>query len=361
VRTYRTTTGWKARTLVRDYDGRTRQLERNAATRAGAEAALKIAVRDRGRVGVYSELTPDTRVKDVAESWFHAALDHVAQTTRQAYRDRLDQQVIPGLGQLRLRELSTGTVHRHLREVELRHGYGVAKMTRTVLSGLCGWAVRQDAIERNPVREAGAVRVTTRKPTRSMTAAQVRQLRALLTYDEKAIERDVPDLIGMLVATGMRIGEATALMWADVDLETRTVNVVATVVRLKGTGVFRKEETKSDAGHRRLELPPWCVEMLRARTATEELVFPAVKGGLRDPSNTQADLRDALQRAGFEWATSHTLRKTVATLMDQAGLSARAAADQLGHAKPSMTQDVYMGRRLATTGAAAVLEQLDVA
>lgn len=79
---------------------------------------------------------------------------------------------------------------------------------------------------------------------------------------------------------------------------------------------------------------------------------------MRDPSNTQADLRDALERAGFGWATPHTLRKTVTTLMDQAGLSARAAADQLGHAKASMTQDVYIGRRIAVTGAAEVLGSL---
>jgi hypothetical protein len=49
---------------------------------------------------------------------------------------------------------------------------------------------------------------------------------------------------------------------------------------------------------------------------------------------------------------------SVATLMDQAGLSARGAADQLGHAKPSMTTDVYFGRAIADTGAADVLESL---
>jgi integrase len=51
-------------------------------------------------------------------------------------------------------------------------------------------------------------------------------------------------------------------------------------------------------------------------------------------------------------------RKTVATLMDMAGLSARAAADQLGHAKVSMTQDNYMGRHVARTGAATVMESI---
>jgi integrase len=45
--------------------------------------------------------------------------------------------------------------------------------------------------------------------------------------------------------------------------------------------------------------------------------------------------------------------------MDDAGLSARAAADQLGHAKASMTQDRYFGRRVRATGGAAVLEALE--
>jgi integrase len=87
-------------------------------------------------------------------------------------------------------------------------------------------------------------------------------------------------------------------------------------------------------------------------------VFPAALGGWRDPSNTQADLRDAFITAGFDTVTSHVFRKTVATLMDHAGLSARAAADQLGHANTSMTTDVYFGRKVLVTGAAAVLEAL---
>ncbi len=68
---------------------------------------------------------------------------------------------------------------------------------------------------------------------------------------------------------------------------------------------------------------------------------------------------NVFERAGYPGITSHTFRRTVATLMDEAGLSARAAADQLGHAKISMTQDHYFGRPVAPTGAARVLEALD--
>jgi integrase len=138
------------------------------------------------------------------------------------------------------------------------------------------------------------------------------------------------------------------------------------VVRVKGAGLVLKWRTKSRSGFRALELPRWAVEVLRARRARVpanewNVVFTAPLGGLRDPSNTQADLRVIFAAAGYPWVTSHVYRKTVATLMDEAGLSARAAADQLGHAKVSMTQDNYFGRKVARTGAAAVLEEIATA
>jgi integrase len=89
------------------------------------------------------------------------------------------------------------------------------------------------------------------------------------------------------------------------------------------------------------------------------VVFTAPLGGLRDPSNTQADLRVVFADAGYPRVTSHVYRKTVATLMDAADLNARQAADQLGHAKVSMTQDNYFGRKVARTGATEVLAIFD--
>jgi integrase len=101
--------------------------------------------------------------------------------------------------------------------------------------------------------------------------------------------------------------------------------------------------------------------MLRLRrntfgAAPDHYVFPSPKGMLRDPSNTAADLKDAFRLAGFEWATSHVLRKTVASLLDAGGRSARDIADQLGHARPSITMDRYMGRKTVTGHNAKVLE-----
>jgi integrase len=122
-----------------------------------------------------------------------------------------------------------------------------------------------------------------------------------------------------MLATGLRIGEALAVTWSDVDLDAGTVEVDWKLQRIKGEGLRR-------------------VQRLTSR-----------------------DLREARDAAGFGWVTSHVFRKTCATILDEAGLSARDVADQLGHAMPSMTQDVYMGRKIANLRAAAALEALEAA
>lgn len=266
---------------------------------------------------------------------------------------------------MRVRELSVGLVDRHLNAIKTAHGAAVAKMTKSVLSGMCGLACRHNALASNPCRDVSRISSQPSKSPTSLTADEVRQLHEWLAADAVSVARDLPDLVMLLAATGLRIGEALGLRWSDVDLNHRTLSVTGTVVRLRPGGLVVKPSTKSVAGQRILELPTWAARMLQHRSTErpqlrwDDPVFPAVRsGGLRDPSNTLKMLRRAFGDAGFEGVTSHQFRKTVGTMMDDAGLSARKTADQLGHSKPSMTQDRYLARKARATGAAEVLEDL---
>jgi Phage integrase central domain len=93
----------------------------------------------------------DTKIAVLAEVWFAeiSGQDRSPGTLR-AYRDRLDRQVIPALGSLRVRELSTGMVDRHLRAVRDRHGAAMAKLCRTVFREWLG--SRPDMMHSNTTR-----------------------------------------------------------------------------------------------------------------------------------------------------------------------------------------------------------------
>ena len=86
-------------------------------------------------------------------------------------------------------------------------------------------------------------------------------------------------------------------------------------------------------------------------------VFADSKAGYRD--NGSRAFREVRAGTGFDWVKPHTYRKTVATLLDGSGATARMIADQLGHSRVSMTQDVYLGRRSVDPSVAQALEGFD--
>lgn len=368
IRTYSSGEGkakrWRAVTKFRDFDGVTRQAERTGRSAAAAETALKAALMTSRRTGRSAELTAADRFEKAAEMWLSDVRGLVqagkrSPGTLEAYEGHLNRHVLPAFRGVRLGEVTVPLIDRFLVTLRRTVGWSTAKSCRSVLSGILGLAVRYGVLASNPIRDAMRVEGRPTRSPRALTRDERRALFKALAGDPVAQRHDLLDLTRFLLATGQRIGECLAVAWVDLDLDLARVEVNHTVIRVAGHGLIRKD-TKSSAGERTLILPSWAVADLRLRHAKgvtlEDPLFPDSLGGLRDPSNTRRALRQALDRAGFDWVTSHNFRKTTATLLDDAGLSARLIADQLGHARPSMTQDVYMGRRAVDQRAADALE-----
>jgi integrase len=138
------------------------------------------------------------------------------------------------------------------------------------------------------------------------------------------------------------------------------VDVCWRLVRRTGVGLLRLPSTKSGKrGERLIPLPKWAITMLKRRRlaipADVQPVFPDTLGGWRDPSNVRRVWREVRDKAQMDGMVSHTLRKTVASFLDNSDVSARKISDQLGHARVGMTQDRYLGRKLTDRQAADVL------
>lgn len=352
---------WLAVARFRDFDGRTRVVTRRGPTGARAEARLRESFRERLEGSGAASISADTRLAALVPLYLDTLRAKGREaSTLEAYEDSLRLHVVPALGALRLREISVSGADRFLRAITKNSGPGQAKRCRTVLSGMLAMAVRDDAIRSNPVRETSEIALRS-KPARSLTLAEVAALRQGIRADHKAVRHDLPALVDFMLGTGMRIGEAIAVTWGDLDFERGTVALSGIIVRVRGEGVIRKPKAKSAAGWRTLHLPYWLVAQLRARPRVEnewDAVFLSPRGMLRDKSNTSKALHTALDPLGFDWVTTHTFRKTAATLMDAQGLTVREIADQLGHARVSITQDTYFGRSMGPERARAALAGL---
>ena len=354
-----------ATAYLRNAQGVRKRMEATGDTKAAARRLLLKKIEEAVGAGG-AGYTRQTTFRDVSVDWLRSLDDLVAAGRRSPrtvslYRHVLERHLLPGLGALRLSELTAARMDHFIRERRQASGYSVAKLCRSVASGVCGFAVRRDAMRYNPVRDVEALESPSTREARALTDEETTAWLSILDCSELAQAVDLPDLVRFLLGTGCRIGEALALTWPNVDLERHIVNIDATLIRVQGQGLLMKRP-KTKSGVRVLHVPLWLVAILRERRArdseSEGAVFPDSIGGHRDPNNVERDHRRVRKGTGFEWVVPHTYRKTVATMLDRQGLSARTIADQLGHARISMTQDVYMGRRAVDQAAAAALEGL---
>lgn len=141
-----------------------------------------------------------------------------------------------------------------------------------------------------------------------------------------------------MLVSGWRIAEACALDVDAVNWRDHADAVEAIDIRVKGWGIVRQEFSKTEKSWRVTPLPASTIAMLaRRRDRLSEfttILFPTIQMKLRDPSKTQRESRDIL---GYPELSTHSFRKTVATILDRAGLSATEIADYLGHEDPSLT------------------------
>lgn len=352
---------WRARTRYRYNDGKVRQVERYGATKAKTEQSLKRALLtiEDSRGG---ELRPSTTLRDLGQRFLEDRRElGRSEGTLETYGYAVTAHITPAIGDLAVAEAKPDRIQSFLATVHKESGHGAAKNCRSTLSGMMSLAVRNGAIVRNPVRDLERItKPKGRKGSAAIAPEDLPDLMSKLRTAPGLLEQDTVEIFDFMVASGWRVGEACALDVASVDFDAGTAEVVATNVRVKGKGIVRQSVPKTDAAWRVTPLPGPTVDLLRRRHERlgdlTTLLFPTVLMHLRDPSNTQRELRDIRESIGYPELSTHTFRKTAATMLDRAGMSAAEIAAFLGHANPSMTQDVYMNTLKGDTRAGGVMQ-----
>lgn len=372
-------TRWRALAQYRQIDGVVIQIECTRPTQAAAKRALLQKARSLAGTRQTAKVRPDSPYAELGELYLQRVQRDRSGTTYDRYVSHMRRYLIPRLGKLRLQEINVPVLEDlmdALAEVPL--AANTRRQIKATVSGSLQLAVRYGAIESNPVRNMSRIIGGARKRARALSAEERCSLLDKLDADQQAAAADLPDLMRCLAGTGVRLGEVIGLRWSDLNLTDelvvmsdpeagemrvpgRSAWINGNIVEISGRGLVR-HGGKTFAANRVIGLPEWLVLLLQLRWKEDEYlpvdpVFPSATGGWRWPANTRRAIRGFRQRADVDWMSSHTFRRTVATLLDECGLTARQIADHLGHAQISMTQDVYMGRGAADPAAALALNR----
>lgn len=351
---------FRARTRYRFQDGKSRQVERFGPTGPKAKNLLKAALTtiesDRG-----GELRPATTLRVLADR-FIAAKHDVGRSagTLETYGSAIKFHIKPKIGDMSVAEATPERLQKFLTRVEKENGPGAAKNCRSTLSGMMGLAVRNGAAPLNPVRELERITHRRKKGSKPIPLNELPAFLEKVRSDPELITSDTVELIEFMLLVGWRVAEVCALDLGSVDFDSKTAKVEAIAKRLKGQGVIRQEFAKTEGSERLTPLPRAAFDLLARRrdrlAGMTTLLFPTPLMRMRDPSNTQRQIRERRDALGYPDLSTHSFRKTCATLLDDDGLSAREIAEYLGHENPSMTQDVYLAKTTGSKKAAAAVQ-----
>lgn len=166
----------------------------------------------------------------------------------------------------------------------------------------------------------------------------------------------------LMIAFGLRRGEALGLRWTDFHPTAATVQVTHGVKRVKTRDTEGERHTelvlgelKTARARRTLYLTPQLMDALlahRDRQQTErrradaewpdtDLIFVSEAGTMLDPDNISRRFVKIAERAGVGRWHLHELRHTGASLMLAGGTPLHVVSEVLGHASIAVTKDVY--------------------
>ena len=302
--------------------------------------ARRAELRLRRRRGERVQPTRQT-FDEYAAGWLE--LQTVRPRTLEIYRWALNQHLVPYFGRWRLDQISVDDVAAyiaHMRKKQLK-GWTITSSLRP-LSMMLAQAARKGHIPVNPMSQLERGERPKHDDERPKRILTLQEMQALLAATESLQMRC---LFELMLATGMRIGEALGLTVADLDIDGAVVRVE---FQLDRNG--ERSHLKTEESRRAVDIPPRLMRKLRALLTqrgvladNEAFVFASRAGTGLERKVVRAAFTRAINQSKIAAPapTLHDLRHSHASMLIALDYSVVDVQRRLGHRKPDTTLRIY--------------------
>lgn len=282
------------------------------------------------------------------------------------YKSVIDSSLKPALGDLRLQQLRPTDIQ-EFHETHASLSSATRRLHHAVLSGALKAALKLDYVVRNVASvERGPKRAPQNPDDVLRNCWSLEEARAFLNAAKAAGPRPAA-FYSLALDSGARRGELCGLKWTDLDLDAGKMSITRQLSSSKlgedGQAIFGLPKSGRP---RTIDLGPDTVKLLRdykryqaelkmknrATYVDHGLVFvreffdvavasAPVGSPLQMGNIAPREFARIIKAANVKTITFHGLRHTCATLMLLSGEHAKVVSERLGHAKITMTLDIY--------------------
>ena len=266
-------------------------------------------------------------------------------------QDTFENQVKPNIGHIQLCALNADDIQAMVNKVYQERSYSTAKKAHDCINKCMKLAVRKRHITYNPCEGV----TMPRKPTLSVEDEE------LIYYSPEQVELVVKEatrrhsngtlvyrygyVILLLLATGMRVGEALYLKWKHVDFENRKLVVCGNVVEVKGRTI-EQNTPKTSRSNRTIPLNDRAIEslrMLKELSPDSARVISTKNNEITSSSSIRRVMGSINRQCGITEIKGkvHALRHTFADMLIRGGVDIKAVSELLGHSSVMVTLNIY--------------------
>ncbi|HER2411890.1 TPA: site-specific integrase [Streptococcus pyogenes] len=289
--------------------------------------------------------------KELSHLWLETYKLTVKPQTYDATVTRLNRHIMPTLGNMKVDKITASDIQMLINR--LSKYYVNYTAVRSVIRKVLQQGVLLGLIDYNSARDIILPRKqpNAKKKVKFIDPSDLKSfLEHLETSQHKRYNLYFDAVLyQLLLSTGLRIGEACALEWGDIDLENGTIAINKTYNK----NLKFLSTAKTQSGNRVISVDKKTLRSLKlyqmrqrqlfneVGARVSEVVFATPTRKYFNASVRQSALDTRCKEAGIERFTFHAFRHTHASLLLNAGISYKELQYRLGHANISMTLDIY--------------------
>lgn len=322
------------------------------------EARKKLEIAD----GTYQKMSDDV-FKTIYLDWLPTYRNRVQETTYQRTEDIFRLHILPVFGEKSISKITPVQCQNAINK--WAETYTNIKQLKSYTSQIFEHAIFSELLQRNPMLN---VKLPKREKKESDNFFSLDELKFFMEVLHKEEPLKHILIFQLLITTGVRKGELSALRWSDIDFDEHLLYIGKSyaTVRNKDSSSKRKtvrvqKDTKNITSKRILPVDSQTIEMLKKwkkeqalellqfginTKRKDQLIFTYINADGKVNQPLHADYSNNIMRKlekkyQFKHVTIHGLRHTHATLLLEGGASIKETQDRLGHKNAETTLNTY--------------------
>lgn len=311
-----------------------------------AERDLMLSVEENGLPSGKTKTT----FKEIASLWYESYQNTVKPTTARNLKSKLDTMIEDYFEDIQISDITV--VFCQDLFLKLSKRYVMYASYTSILNRIMRYAVLLDIINTNPLDKV--IKPKSKETKQKDNCYTKDELNEFLSVAQKDSSEVFYTLTHTIAYTGLRIGEALALKWSDINFKDKMISINHTLVTIDGEQVLQSPKTK--ASKRTISVDQYTLKLLKDWQLEQKkeffklgkpylhddnFIFTNSVGMVYVPTEIGKILRRLIKRNNLKPISPHGLRHTHASLLFESGIQPKEISDRLGHNNIKTTLDLY--------------------